>query len=217
MADPPAAHRTGSPPAGPCPLRRQETPLPEPPRGAVTFLFTDIEGSTRRWERDQAAMAAALARHDALLRAAIEEHGGHVFKTIGDAFCAAFADPAAAVAAALAAQRWLAAERWGETGPIRVRMALHTGEPEHRDRDYFGPPVNRVARILSTGAGEQVLVSAATAALVGDRLPDGATLRDLGAHRLKDLLQSERIFQLGAPDLPAEFPPLKSLDRQPHN
>src|SRR5262245_13885783 len=128
------------------------------PSGTVTLLFTDIEGSTRRWESLPGEMAGALARHDALLRRAIERHGGAVFKTIGDAFCAAFADPAAALGACLTAQRALAVEDWGAVGTVRVRMALHSGEPEHRDRDYFGPPVNRVARLLATGAGGQVLL-----------------------------------------------------------
>src|SRR5215217_9239151 len=100
------------------------------PSGTVTLLFTDIEGSTKRWEHLPAAMSTALLTHDLLLRAAIEEHGGFVFKTVGDAFCAAFADPADALAAAVEAQRSLAAERWGEVGHVRVRMALHTGEPE---------------------------------------------------------------------------------------
>src|SRR5688500_13903725 len=113
--------------------------MPELPSGTVTFLFTDIEGSTRRWDRDPAAMAQALARHDALLRGAIGGQGGYVFKTVGDAFCAAFPTSPAALTAALAAQRALAAEPWGEVGPIRVRMAIHTGRAEERDADYFGP------------------------------------------------------------------------------
>lgn len=188
-----------------------------PPTGTVTLLFTDIEGSTKRWEHVPQAMSGALMTHDLILRAAIEEHGGFVFKTIGDAFCAAFADPADALSAAVDAQRSLTAEAWGDVGPVRVRMALHTGEPEHRDRDYFGPPVNRVARLLSTGYGDQVIVSAATADRVKDALPGGTTLLDLGAHRLKDLLQPERIYQLIVPGLSCDFPPIKSLDRQPHN
>src|SRR4051812_15051608 len=112
------------------------------PTGTVTFLFTDIEGSTKRWEAQPAAMQAALARHDALLRGAIEAHAGYVFKTIGDPFCAPSPSPPQALAAALDAQRALHAEPWGEIGMIRVRMALHTGAAEERDADYFGPPVN---------------------------------------------------------------------------
>src|SRR4051812_26091444 len=182
------------------------------PQGSLTLLFTDIEGSTRRWEHRPEAMAVDLVRHDALLREVIDGHGGFVFKTIGDAFCAVFPEADAALSACVAAQRSLAAEHWQIEGPLRVRMALHSGEPEHRERDYFGPPVNRVARLLSAGYGEQVLLSQATASLVRDRLPSGATLLDLGAHRLKDLLQPEHVFQLVVPDLPGEFPPLKSLD-----
>ncbi len=123
------------------------------PPHAVAFLFTDIEGSTKRWEALPAAMAQALAQHDDLLRWAIEAHGGHVFKTVGDAFCPAFTDPTAALKACLVAQRSLAAMAWGEVGAVRVRMALHTGEAEERDSDYFGPPVNRVARLVSAGHG----------------------------------------------------------------
>src|SRR5687767_12441681 len=135
--------------------------MPEPPSGTVAFLFTDIEGSTRRWQENPAAMAPAVARHDAMLREAIGAHRGHVFKTVGDAFCAAFETAPDALAAALVAQRALAAEPWGEVGPIRVRMAVHAGQAEERDRDYFGSAVNRVARLLSAGYGEQVLLSAA--------------------------------------------------------
>ena len=119
------------------------------PSGTVTFLFTDIEGSTARWEHQPEAMRAALARHDALLRAAILEHGGHVVKTMGDAFHAAFSRAPDAVAAAVDAQRRLQAEPWGEIGRLRVRMALHTGAAEERDGDYYGPPLNRAARLLS--------------------------------------------------------------------
>src|SRR5215203_1402540 len=123
------------------------------PSGTVTFLFTDIEGSTARWEHQPEAMRAALARHDALVRAAIQEHGGHVVKTMGDAFHAAFVRAPEAVAAALNAQRRLQAEPWGEVGSLRVRMSLHTGVAEERDGDYYGPTLNRAARILSAGHG----------------------------------------------------------------
>jgi class 3 adenylate cyclase len=181
------------------------------PSGTVTFLFTDIEGSTQLWERHPNAMKLALARHDTLLRQAIQSHGGYVFKTVGDAFCAAFAAAPAALAAALAAQRVLHAETWSET-PINVRMALHTGNAEERDGDYFGPPLNRVARLLSAGHGGQTLLSAATQGLVRNHLPEGIRLRDMGEWRLKDLARPEHIFQLLAPDLPADFPPLKTLD-----
>ena len=183
-----------------------------PPTGTVTFLFTDIEGSTRMWERSPQAMQAALARHDELLRRAIEEHGGYVFKTVGDAFCCAFRTAPDALEAALNTQRRLLSSKWEQTGPLRVRMALHTGAAEERDGDYLGPPLNRVARLLSAAHGSQVLLSLPTQELVRDQLPAGTTLRNLGEHRLKDLFRPERVFQLSAPDLPVEFPPLRTLD-----
>jgi len=191
--------------------------MPELPSGTVTFLFTDIEGSTTRWEHQPEAMRAALARHDALLLAAIVDHGGYVVKTMGDAFHAAFSRAGDALAAALDAQRQLQAEPWGEIGPLRVRMSLHTGEAEERDGDYYGPALNRAARILSAGHGGQVLLSQTTYDLVRDASPDGATLVDLGKHRLKDLIRPERIFQVVATDLPSTFPPLQTLERRPHN
>jgi class 3 adenylate cyclase len=120
------------------------------PTGAVTFAFTDIEGSTVRWERDRAAMQAAVRRHDAILRAAITEYGGHVFKTIGDAFCAAFARPQDAVAAMLAAQWYLSAEDFSAVDGLRIRSAIHSGTTDERDGDYFGPALNRVARLLES-------------------------------------------------------------------
>ena len=157
-------------------------------------------------------MQVALARHDEILREAIEERGGYVFKTVGDAFCCAFWTATEALDAALEVQRMLFDEEWQETGPLRVRMALHTGAAEERDGDYFGPPVNRVARLLSAGHGGQVLLSLPTQELVRDQLLVVTTLRDLGEHRLKDLFRPERIFQLLAPGLPSEFPPLRTLD-----
>src|SRR6266487_1479482 len=125
----------------------------ELPSGTVTFLFTDIEGSTSRWEHQPEAMRVALARHDALVRAAIVEHGGHVVKTMGDAFHAAFSRAPDAVVAVLDVQRHLQDEAWGEAGPLRVRMALHTGVAEERDGDYYGPVLNRAARLMSAGHG----------------------------------------------------------------
>ena len=184
---------------------------PTPPSGTITFLFTDIEGSTRLWATQHDAMRASLARHDALLRESIEAHGGHVFKTAGDAFCAAFATATGAVEAALAAQRALRAERWPEDAPIRARMALHTGAAEIRDGDYFGPPLNHVARLLAVGHGGQTLVSELTHDLCRDRLPAGTTLKSLGEHSLKDLSRRETVFQLCHPDLSQAFPPLKTL------
>src|SRR5829696_2463714 len=148
------------------------------------------------WERSPQAMQAALARHDEILKRAIEEHGGYVFKTVGDAFCCAFPTAPDALEAALEAQRLLLKEQWGKSGPLRVRMALHMGAAEERDGDYFGPPVNRVARLLSAAHGGQVLLSAATHEMVRDQLPAGTNLVELGEHRLKDLFRPERVFQL---------------------
>jgi predicted ATPase/class 3 adenylate cyclase len=188
-----------------------------PPTGTVTFLFTDIEGSTRMWERSPKAMQAALARHDEILRRAIEEHGGYVFKTVGDAFCCAFSTAPDALEAALESQRLLLQERWDESDPLRVRMALHMGAAEERDGDYFGPPVNRVARLLSAAHGDQVLLSLPTHEMVRDQLPAGMNLAELGEHRLKDLFRPERVFQVVSPDLPSEFPPLRTLDAYRNN
>jgi class 3 adenylate cyclase len=185
--------------------------MAEWPSGTVTFLFTDLEGSTQRWQQYPDAMGPALARHDRLVRDAIAAHGGVVFKTVGDAVCAAFATAPSAVAAALTAQRALYSEPWGATGPLRARMALHTGQAEVQAGDYLGGPLNRVARLLAAGHGGQILVSGPTADLVQDYLPPAATLRDLGTHRLKDLLRPEHVFQLVAPDLPADYPPLATL------
>ena len=190
------------------------------PSGTVTFLFTDIVGSTRLWEEQASAMQRALARHDAILRQAISEHGGHVFKTVGDAFCAAFATAPAALQAAIAIQRYILAEPWSASGlpePIMARTVLHTGAAEEREGDYFGPPLNRVARLCGVGHGGQVLLSLAAQELTRDQLPPGAELRDLGEQRMKDLARPERIFQLVLPDLPAEFPPLKTLNAYRHN
>lgn len=180
--------------------------------GTVTFLFTDIEGSTKLWEAQPGAMQIALARHDALLRQAIEDNNGIVFKTIGDAFCAAFTTAPEALSAALAAQCALHSQPWPSALSVRVRMTLHTGTAELRDNDYFGQPLNRVARLLAIGHGGQVLVSTVAQELVRDALPAGCSLHSLGEHRLRDLGRPEPVFQLRHPDLPSEFPPLKSLD-----
>ncbi|HKU66877.1 MAG TPA: adenylate/guanylate cyclase domain-containing protein, partial [Candidatus Baltobacteraceae bacterium] len=187
------------------------------PTGTVTFLFSDIEGSTTRWDADRDAMTVAVARHDAVMRAALEAHGGYVFKTMGDAFCAAFAMAGEAAIAALDAQRALAAEDFSAVGGVRVRMAVHTGTADERDGDYFGPTVNRVARLLAVGHGGQVLVSGAAAELLRGGASGQSSLRDLGEHRLKDLAQPEHIYQLVASDVPQEFPALRSLDVLPNN
>jgi predicted ATPase len=163
-------------------------------------------------------MQIALTRHDAILWEVIEEHGGSVFKTVGDAFCAVFPTALGALESALAAQRGLFSEAWGEEiGALRARMALHTGTTHERDGDYFGPPVNRVARLLSAGHGGQILLSSSTQELVRDHLPSQTHLRDLGERRLKDLSRPERIFQLTVPDLPSEFPTLRTLETQNNN
>ncbi len=195
--------------------------MPEPPTGTVAFLFTDIEGSTRLWEEQPEAMRAALRRHDAILRAA---RRGHVFKTLGDAFCIAFHDPLDAVQAAIDAQRRLAAE--SESGDskseashsvlLKVRMALHSGEAEERDGDYFGPPLNRVARLLLAGHGGQILLTEA----VRRALPpetEGFRLVDRGEHRLSDIPEPLRIYQLAADGLEPQFPPLRTLSMHPNN
>jgi predicted ATPase/class 3 adenylate cyclase/Tfp pilus assembly protein PilF len=187
------------------------------PTGTLTFLFTDIEGSTKLWEQDSSSMQVALALHDEVLRSAIEERRGYVFKTVGDAFCCAFPTAPDALEAALDTQRRLLSSEWEQTGPLKVRMALHTGAAEERDGDYFGPPVNRVARLLSAAHGGQVLLSLPTQELVRDQLPGGTSLRDLGEHRLKDLFRPERVFQILAPELPSEFPPLRTLDAYRNN
>ncbi|HUP20191.1 MAG TPA: tetratricopeptide repeat protein [Gemmatimonadota bacterium] len=187
------------------------------PTGSPNFLFTDIEGSTELWERHPRTMGDAIERHDGILRAAIEGREGRVFKTVGDAFHAVFADAAEALAAALDAQRGLRGAEWPIPEPPAVRMAVHAGAAELRGDDYFGPPLNRVARILSAGHGGQILLSREIERRVGDRFPEGAALRDLGDRRLKDLYDPERIYQLVVPDLPADFPPLKTLDARPHN
>ncbi|MEA2786554.1 MAG: hypothetical protein QOF71_2658 [Candidatus Eremiobacteraeota bacterium] len=187
------------------------------PSGTVTFTFTDIEGSTQRWDQDRQAMQDAVRRHDRVLRDSITAHGGYVFKTIGDAFCAAFSRAEDALAAMLDAQRGLAAEDFSAVGGVRARAAIHTGTADERDGDYFGPAVNRVARLLAIGHGGQVLVSETTADLLGDDLPPQVSLRHLGQHRLKDLSRAEQVYELAAPDLPYGFPELRSLDALPNN
>ena len=185
---------------------------PQLPSGTVSLLFTDIVGSTRFWEDHPDEMAVALARHDTLLRAAVHDGGGYVFKTVGDAICAAFATAHEALAAAVAAQRALGAEEWPEHTSLHVRMGLHTGVCEERDGDYFGPTVNRTARLAAAAQGDQIVVSGASAGLLGASLPDGMSLLDLGEHELKDLTRPERVFQVVAPGLVRDFDPLRSLD-----
>jgi predicted ATPase/class 3 adenylate cyclase len=187
---------------------------PELASQTLAFLFTDIEGSTRLWEEYHQPMNDALERHDAILREAVESSNGQVVKRTGDGLMAVFGSAADGVSACLKAQHDLASTPWGETGALRVRMALHVGEAARRNGDYYGPTLNRTARVMSAGHGGQVLLSAAAAALVMDQLPKGSTLRDLGEHRLKDLGRPERVFQLVHPALPASFPPLVTLSRR---
>ena len=183
------------------------------PQGTVTFLFTDLEGSTRRWEAHPAQMKDALARHDAVVRGAVESHHGVVFSTMGDGMAAVFASARDAVRAVLAAQQGLAAEDWGEvTGPLAARMGLLTDEGVLGGEHYLNQPLNRCARLMAAGHGGQALVSAATELLVREDLPDGCALVDLGEHRLRDLARPVRIFQLTGPGLRPEFPPLRTLE-----
>jgi predicted ATPase/class 3 adenylate cyclase len=189
------------------------------PAGTVTFLFTDIEGSTKLWEQYPEAMKIALARHDEILRRTIEKHRGYIIKTTGDGVHAAFGTALDGVSAALNVQQAFYAAKWDEINPhqVKIRIGLHTGEAEARAGDYYGPALNRAARLMSVGHGGQILLSTITADLVRDQLPNGASIRDLGEHRLKDLVRSEHVFQLIHPDLPVDFPPIKSLDSYPNN
>src|SRR5246500_1027403 len=169
----------------------------------MTFLFTDVEGSTRRWEADAHGMRAALAAHDQVLRKAIEAHGGWLFKHTGVGVCAAFASPRSAVDAAVAAQREL---------ELPVRMGIATGEAELREGDYFGAVLNRAARVMAAGHGGQILVADSTAVLLS-----GVDLVDLGLRRLRDLPTPVQVFQVQAEGLRTDFPPLRTLDPSPGN
>jgi class 3 adenylate cyclase len=173
------------------------------PSGVVTFLFTDVEGSTRRWEADADGMRTALAVHDDVLHSAVEEQGGWLFKHTGDGVCAAFASPKSAVDAAVAAQRKL---------ELPVRMGLATGEAELREGDYFGTVLNRAARLMAAGHGGQILLAESTAGLLG-----GVDLIDLGPRRLRDLPTPLQVFQVHAEGLRTDFPPLRALDASPGN
>jgi predicted ATPase/class 3 adenylate cyclase len=187
------------------------------PSGTVTFLFSDIEGSTLWWEQHPKWMSQAFARQEAILRASAAAHGGYVYKMIGDAFQIAFATALDALKAAVHAQRELQAEAWGEHGPLRVRMGLHTGVTEEREDDYVGPILNRLGRLLSVSHGGQILLTQATHELVYEWLPEGVNLRDLGQHRLKDLVMAEHIYEVTGSGLLSNFPMIKTLDSFPHN
>jgi len=187
------------------------------PTGTVTFLFTDIEGSTRLAQEQRASWENLRQRHGDILTAAMQAEGGFVFEVIGDAFSVAFHTPADAVRAAARAQRDLDAEPWG-SAPIRVRMGIHTGAAEAVEGHYRGYlALSSVQRVMSAAHGGQVLLSQAAFELAQDGLPDGVATRDLGTHRLKDLQRPQRLFQLVIPSLPSNFPPPKTLDLHPHN
>jgi class 3 adenylate cyclase len=197
----------------------------ELPDGTVTFAFTDIEGSTWLWETEPAAMARSLVLHNKTLHAAFGHHGGVVFSTMGDGMAVAFSSATGAVRAALEAQRALMAAPWpAETGVLKVRIGLHTdeavlrhGQDVLRDGQYVNRPLSHCARLMTAAHGGQILMSDATEALVRSQLPDGATLLDLGEHRLHDLTGRMHIFQLAHPDLPGAFPALRTLDAFPGN
>ncbi|MGH8915647.1 MAG: adenylate/guanylate cyclase domain-containing protein, partial [Acidimicrobiia bacterium] len=194
--------------------RRYSPAVVARPSGTVTFLFSDVAGSTRLWESDRRGMASSLARHDRILTAAINDAGGYVFSTAGDSFAAAFPTPTGALTAAMTAQIGLLTETW-EGPPIRVRMGVHTGTSYERAGDYFGPNVNRASRVMSASNGGQILVSGVTAQLVADQIEAPLSLEDRGVHPLKDLDRPEHLFEALHPDLPPVFDPLRTapIDR----
>jgi class 3 adenylate cyclase len=187
------------------------------PSGIVTFLFTDIESSTRLWESYPEAMEAASSQHDHLMREVIEKNGGQVVKSTGDGFHAVFSSASDAAGAALEGQSSIQNQEWGLPEPVRVRMGLHSGEAQLRDGDYFGSAVNRGARLMAAGSGSQVLLSDVTAKLIRENLPDGADLVDLGEYNLRDLSVPERVFQLNGAGLQVEFPELKTAGSTRNN
>jgi predicted ATPase/class 3 adenylate cyclase len=182
-----------------------------------TYLFTDIEGSTRMWEEDPERMRPALARHDIIARSTVEKHRGVVVKMTGDGLHAVFEDPLDALGATLELQQALADPQATAGVALNVRCGLHAGADERRDNDFYGTAVNRAARIMSAAHGGQVLLSQAVAAMLGERLPGGVALRDLGSVRLRDLALPERVFQLVHPELRRDFPALRSLEATPNN
>jgi predicted ATPase/class 3 adenylate cyclase len=194
-----------------------ETKMAELPTGTVTFLFTDLEGSTRLWEQHPDAMRDALTRHDEILRAEIEQQGGVIFSEMGDGMAAAFPSAPCALHACLDAQLRLSTEAWPEAAPLKARMGLHAGDGQLRaDGQYVNAPLNRCARLMAVAYGGQVVLSDAVEALAREALPPGTTLVDLGSHRLRDLANPMRVFQLAHPDLQHDFPRLRSLS-QPTN
>ncbi len=182
------------------------------PSGTVTFLFSDIEGSTLWWEHHPEWMAQAFTRQESILRETAAAHGGYVYKMIGDAFQIAFATALDALNAAVHAQRELQTDPGATFGPLRVRMGFHTGVTEEREDDYVGPILNRLGRLLSVSHGGQILLTQATHELIYEWLPDDVNLRDLGQHRLKDLVRPEHIYEVTGPGLLSNFPVIKTLD-----
>ena len=183
-----------------------------PPTGTVTLLLTEVEGANRMWEEHPGTMPLAFNRHKEILEAAVAASGGYAFRSVGNQFSFAFPSATEALVAATSAQRAMAGEPWPGQARIQVRMSLHSGVCVEEAGDYFGPTVNRAARLLDTAHGGQIVLSTVSAELVRDVLPEGTALRDLGEHRMKDLGRPERIFQLCAEGLESEFPPLRSLD-----
>ncbi len=214
-----AANPAGSPRLQPAPAALFATKPANPlPMGEVTFLFTDIEGSTPLWESQPEHMRVALEVHNAAVLAAVASHGGQVFKVVGDAFNVAFSEPAQAIAASVEAQRRLRAAAWGQLGPLRARMGMHLGPAEIRQGEYVSSHTfNRVSRIMSAGHGGQILISSEVMEKIQARPPAGVTLRDMGQHRLKGLTRLEHLFQVVAADLPADFPKLATLSATPNN
>jgi class 3 adenylate cyclase len=188
-----------------------------PPSGTVTFLLTDLEGSTRLWEQDPEAMKVAMMRHDKLLEKAIAANQGFIFARMGDGMAAAFATAGEAVSAAAAFHRALVNENWCTVTPLKARIGLHTDEAVVVNNNYVSQPVNRCARLMAAAHGGQVVVSGATESLVRDELPEGTKLIDLGEHRLRDLGRPLRVFQLIQVGRNEEFPPLRTLDSFPGN
>ena len=189
------------------------------PGGVVTFLFTDVEGSTRLWEESPRLMMEALRQHDRAIEEAIAAYRGISVKPRGegDSRFVVFTDAFDAVAAAADIQRRLAATDWVTPSALRVRASVHTGTADLSFGDYYGSAVNRAARLRGIAHGGQTVVSGVTGGLVRDRLPDGVALRDMGEHGLKDLSRPEHVFQLDVEGLSSAFPPLRSLQRVPHN
>lgn len=180
------------------------------PSGTLTFLFTDLEGSTPLWAAAPDAMNLAVEQHDAMIRSLVEQHSGYVFTTAGDSFAVAFSRSDDALRCAVEIQRAAGVARWPEGAELRIRIGLHSGEAHERDGDYFGPPINKAARIMGIAAGGQVVASAAVRAVLGDSVRDELSLSDLGRHELKGFDAQESIFQVRAPGLADEFPPLRS-------